>query len=196
MKLKKRLYLVVLAFASAGSHAIAGPPAPLLQENPAASKSAPAGVLNAADAAKLLPPSVFFRGQTAPIQARNSAGVRFADGMYMFAALVDSSGYSSGVQQKYQGYLISEVPLDFDGHQLPAGAYGFGFRPDNQFAIMDLGARDVLTAHSIHDMNLRRPMPLQIIADPAGKGYHIYGGREGVTFSRSANTSPSTVRRP
>ena len=30
---------------------------------------------------KLLPEKVFFRGQIAPVQARNSGGVRYADGL-------------------------------------------------------------------------------------------------------------------
>ena len=51
-------------------------------------------ILKAADITpKLLPETVFFRGQTAPVQLRNSAGVRFSDALYTLAAIVDSSGY-------------------------------------------------------------------------------------------------------
>jgi hypothetical protein len=35
---------------------------------------------------KLIPETVFFRGQTAPVQLRNSAGVRFSDDLYTLAA--------------------------------------------------------------------------------------------------------------
>jgi hypothetical protein len=188
-KAMKRFCPAVLCFVLTSAGSLAITKAATYQEKQEASTSATAGVLNASDAAKLLPPSVFFRGQIAPIQARNSAGVRFDDGRYMFAALVDSSGYSGGVQQKYQGYLITEVPLEFDGHRLPAGAYGFGFRPNNEFVIMDLGAKDVLTAHSTHDANLHRPTPLQIVTQEEGKTYRLYGGREGITFSRSSSDS-------
>jgi len=45
----------------------------------------------------------------------------------VLAGLVDTSGYSTGVASKYQGYLITEVPLKIGGKRLPAGAYGFGF---------------------------------------------------------------------
>ena len=68
-------------------------------------------VLKAADAQKLLPASVYYKGQSAPVQARNSGGVKFADGDYVLATLVDTSGYSTGIAAKYQGYFITEAPI-------------------------------------------------------------------------------------
>ncbi len=84
-------------------------------------------VLTAAEATKLLPASVFFRGQSATTQLRNSGGVKFADGMFVLAMLVDTSGYASDVQQKYQAYFITEEAIKIEGHELPAGIYGVGF---------------------------------------------------------------------
>ena len=61
------------------------------------------GLLTAADVGnKLLPEKVFFRGQIAPVQARNTGGLRYADGFLVFAGLVDSSGYSTAIREKYQ----------------------------------------------------------------------------------------------
>lgn len=142
-------------------------------------------VLKASEASKLVPATVFFRGQVAPTQGRNSGGVHFTDGMYVLAALVDASGYSTSIQQKYQAYLITEAPLEFDGHTLPAGAYGMGFRENNQFTIMDLGNNDVFTISSKEDANLHRPMPLQVLAGDAPNSYRLYEGRAFVTFTRS-----------
>src|SRR5207245_6831899 len=69
--------------------------------------------LKAADiTAKIFPERVFFRGQTAPVQFRNSGGVHFADDLYVLAGMVDSSGYSTGIKEKYQAYLLNEVTLD------------------------------------------------------------------------------------
>ena len=91
-------------------------------------------ILKAANiTSKLLPETVFFRGQTAPVQLRNSAGVRFSDDLYTLAVIVDSSGYSSGIREKYQGYLITEVALDFGGQTVQPGAYGFGFLSGGKF---------------------------------------------------------------
>ena len=132
---------------------------------------------------KLLPENVFFRGQTAPVQLRNSTGVRFSDDLYTLAAIVDSSGYSSGIREKYQGYLITEVALDFGGQTVQPGAYGFGFLSSGKFVVMDLGAHDVFQGASQRDAELKRPVPLQITAAASG-AYRLYAGRDFVEFRR------------
>ena len=143
-------------------------------------------ILTAADSAKILPPSVFFRGLSAPIQGRNSAGIRFADKLLMLVALVDTSGYSSQVQEKYQAYFITETALEIDGHRLAPGAYGCGFIVNDTFIVQDIGAHDLFTAHSTRDAALHRPMPLQILAAPEGAGsYRLYAGRSYITFHAS-----------
>ena len=65
------------------------------------------GVLHPADLDGLIPPSVFFKGQSATVQLRNSGGVRFADGAIMFVIKVDTGGYSTSIQERYQDYLVS-----------------------------------------------------------------------------------------
>lgn len=143
-------------------------------------------ILKAADiTSKLLPETVFFRGQTAPVQRRNSAGVRFSDGFYTLAAIVDSSGYSTGIREKYQGYLITEVALDFGGQTVQPGAYGFGFLNGGKFVVMDLGAHDVFQGASQRDAELKRPVPLQIAAAAASGTYRLYAGRDFVEFHRA-----------
>lgn len=140
-------------------------------------------ILKASDAQKLLPPAVFYRGQSATTQLRNSGGVKFSDNYYVLATLVDTSGYSSGVAAKYQAYLIAEIPLKIGGKTLPAGVYGVGFVSGNKFVVTDVGAHDVLTATSEVDEKIKRPMPLQVETDPAG-GFRLYEGRKYVRFSR------------
>ncbi|HMF77695.1 MAG TPA: hypothetical protein VK604_18710, partial [Bryobacteraceae bacterium] len=103
------------------------------------SPSAGTKVLSTAEAVKFLPNSVFFRGQSAPIQARNSGGVQFAKDALLLVALVDTAGYSSSVQEKYQAYLITETPIVIEGHRLDPGAYGCGFLAANAFVVMDIG---------------------------------------------------------
>ena len=140
-------------------------------------------VLKPAELQKLLPSAVFYRGQSATTQLRNSGGVKFADGFYLLATMVDTSGYSSDVSSKYQGYFITEVPIKIGGANLPAGIYGMGFVSGDKFVITDVGAHDVLTVTSANDEGLKRPMPLQVVADPAG-GFRLYAGRKYVIFSR------------
>lgn len=152
-------------------------------EMAAADPASTATVLKAPDMANLMPATVFFRGQVASVQARNSGGVKLADGMLVLCALVDTSGYSTAVQQKYQGYFITEVALDLNGQALKPGAYGVGFVEGNKFLVMDLGAHDLLTADSTHDTELKRPTPLQILADTTPNRYRLYINRNYVVFS-------------
>src|SRR5208337_181469 len=127
--------------------------------------------------------SVFFRGQSATTQKRNSGGVKFADGYYLLSTLVDTSGYSSDIQAKYQAYFITEVPIKIGGESLPAGIYGVCFIPGNKFVVTDVGAHDVFTVTSASDEEMKRPMPLQTVADASG-GFKFYEGRNYVKFSR------------
>jgi hypothetical protein len=140
-------------------------------------------VLRAPEATKVLPSSVFFKRQSAPVQLRNSGGVKFADGAFVLAALVDNSGYSTAVQQKYQAYLIAEVPVEINGHPLPPGAYGVGF-VQGHFGVMDIGGHDLFAVESTRDTELKRPTPLQVIADPTQGKYRLYQGRDYIVITR------------
>jgi len=133
--------------------------------------------------AKIFPGQVFFRGQVAPVQMRNTGGIHFSDDAYVLAGLVDSSGYSSDIRQKYQGYLITEVALEIGGQKLPAGAYGIGFLTGDKFVAMDLGAHDVLQGASTKDTEMKRPVPLQMVG--TGGKYRLYVGRDYVEVGRA-----------
>ncbi|MGO9318792.1 MAG: hypothetical protein ACLPXT_05090 [Terracidiphilus sp.] len=141
-----------------------------------------ATILKPADTQKLLPSSVYYCGQQATTQVRNSGGVKFADGHYVLATLVDTTGYSTALASKYQAYFIVEVPIKLGGKNLAAGIYGAGFVGD-KFLITDVGSHDVLTVKADEDAGLKQPMPLQIVADPAG-GFRLYAQRRYVIFSR------------
>ena len=140
-------------------------------------------VLKPADTQKLLADKVYYKGQSATTQLRNSGGVKFADGYYVLSTLVDTSGYSSDVAARYQAYFITEVALKVGGQSLPAGIYGVGFIGDNKFVVTDVGAHDVFTISSSTDDAIKRPTPLQVTADPAG-GFRLYAGRRYVPFGR------------
>jgi hypothetical protein len=58
-----------------------------------------------------------------------------------------------------------------------------GFRAGGKFVVMDVGAHDLLTVSSAVDEGIKRPMPLLVMADPAG-GFRLYEGRKYVHISR------------
>jgi hypothetical protein len=142
-----------------------------------------ATILKPAEMEKLMPQTVFYRGLAATTQVRNSGGIKFADGFYVLASMVDTSGYSTGVAAKYQAYFIAEVPIKVADQSLPAGAYGIGFIEGDKLVVTDIGAHDVFTVASATDSALKRPMPLQIVPDASG-GFRLYAGRKYVTLSR------------
>jgi hypothetical protein len=137
-----------------------------------------AGVLSGDDIKKVVPTVYFFRGQSAPVQLRNSAGFSSSDGKFVLAGLVDTSGYASDVQAKYQGFLITEVKLNIAGSELAPGAYGFGFSKEGKFLVMDIGANDLFTVSGKVDDKLSHPVPLKIVED--GGAYRLYSGRKWV----------------
>jgi hypothetical protein len=147
----------------------------------AASAQAPGTILHAPEAQKLLPDAVYYAGKSANTQLRNSAGIHYADGHNILAVLVDTSGYSTSVQEKYQGYLLTEVPLVIGDHTLVPGAYGVGFVGDH-FGVMDIGNHDLLQAHATRDDKMPRPMPLQIIDGTSAGSYRLCFGRTCVDF--------------
>ena len=139
-------------------------------------------VLTPAETTKMLPATVWFKGLSATTQLRNSGGVKFADGFYMLSTLVDTSGYSTDVQERYQAYFITEVPIKVEGHDLPAGIYGVGFIGGDKFVVLDVGAHDLFTVTSHTDAELKRPTPLKVVAD--GSGFRLFAGRRYVGFAR------------
>lgn len=161
----------------------------LAQQQGSTTTAKAAGVLKPAEMANLMPAQVFFRGQSATVQMRNSGGVRYGDGMFTLMALVDTSGYSSGIQQRYQAYLITEVPLELgegsDARKLVPGAYGVGFIQNDRFVVMDLGAHELLNVSSHRDAELHRPMPLQVLDTPTAGTYRFYEGRSFVALRRA-----------
>jgi hypothetical protein len=135
-------------------------------------------ILNSDELKKAVPSEYFFRGQKAPVQVRNAVGFQLADGKMTLAALVDASGYSTAIQQKYQGMLITETKLNIGGSELSPGQYGFGFIADGKFIVMDVANNDVLSASSQTDSALQHAVPLKLVED--GAGYKLYAGKKWV----------------
>jgi hypothetical protein len=134
-------------------------------------------LLTADELKSMVPAEFFFRGQKAPTQLRNASGFQMADGKVTLAALVDVSGYSTSIQQKYQGLLMTESKLNIGGSELAPGEYGFGFAAD-KFVVMNVASEDALSAPYQTDAELKRPVPLKLVED--GAGYKLYAGRKWV----------------
>ena len=138
-------------------------------------------VLAGAELTRVVPPGFYFQGQSAPTQARNSAAARFGKTRYVVAGMVDTSGYSSDVRAKYEGFLITDSAITLNGTDLAVGAYGFGFSNDGKLNVMDLGGEQILSVSTTNDKGLRRPRPLMM--SKSGNDIRLYSGREYVVVA-------------
>jgi hypothetical protein len=138
-------------------------------------------VLTAKDAARVVPTTFYFEGLSAPTQIRNSAAARFGAKRFVIAGLVDTSGYSTDVRAKYQGFFITDSPITVGGKDLGPGAYGFGFSDDGKFNVMDVGGGAVMSASTTKDTALKRPRPLMMTKE--NDGLRLYAERSYVVIA-------------
>ncbi|HEV2575707.1 MAG TPA: hypothetical protein VGU25_00735 [Acidobacteriaceae bacterium] len=141
-----------------------------------------AGLLSPTQLQAVFPATVYFSGQMTTVQLRNTGGVRWREGKQTLFGMVDAGGYSSGMRERYQFYILTDVPVEIGGKRLPAGAYGAGFLGDRGFEVMDLGGTELFHAAVQHDAGMQRPRPLQVMAT-AGGHYRLYLGRDYVELS-------------
>jgi hypothetical protein len=140
----------------------------------------PVTVLEGADLTRIVPPGFYFQGLSAGTQMRNSAAARFGTSRHVIAGLVDTSGYSADVREKYQGFFITDSPVRIGGFELPVGAYGFGFL-NGKFLVMDLGGKELVSTQYDNDASMKRPRPLMM--SKGGVGVRLYSGRNYVTVA-------------
>lgn len=123
---------------------------------------------------RIVPTSFYFAGQSAETQIRNSAAAKIGENRFVIAGLVDTSGYSTEIQGIYEGFFITDSPVKIGGKTLNTGAYGFGFAKD-KINIFDLSSKQIFSAATIADAELKRPRPLMMSAED--KGIRLYKGK-------------------
>jgi hypothetical protein len=136
-------------------------------------------LLSPAEVQRLIPATFFYAGRSAPVQMRNAAGLRSQQGKVLLAALVDTSGYSSAIAEKYQGLLLTDGGLKLGGKPLGPGAYGLGSLADGDFVVTDLSGASVLSVPLLQDDGMRRPVPLQL-REVEGR-FRLYLGKKYVS---------------
>lgn len=130
---------------------------------------------------RVVPSSFYFAGQSAATQMRNAAAAQIGRDRFVIAGLVDTSGYSTEISGKYEGFLITDSPIKVGGRSLGTGAYGFGFSKDGKLNIFDLSSRRILSAAAKFDDGVRRPRPLEMVL--ADNGVKLYKGKSYVLIS-------------
>ncbi len=132
-------------------------------------------VLTDAALKRIVPSSFYFAGQSAETQMRNAAAARVGKDRFVIVGLVDTSGYSTEIIGKYEGFLITDSPVKIGGQTLNTGAYGFGFAKNGKVNIFDLSSKQILSVKTTEDAEMKRPRPLTMVKTDAG--IKLYKGK-------------------
>jgi hypothetical protein len=130
-----------------------------------------------------LPKDFYLEGNAIPTQKRNAALVKTPAGARVLFALIDTTGYSSQIQQKYEGMLITEGSLSVGGHKLGVGSYGFGYtkpaatsNEDAKFFLYNQAGEKIAECTAKKDTKIAQPKPLQVVT-ATGEPARLYFGR-------------------
>jgi hypothetical protein len=172
MNLTKRVYVYAISIILLILISISSTPA---------QKNASTSVLTGAALTKVVPTSFYFAGQSAPTQIRNAAAAQFGANRFVIVGLVDTSGYSTEISGKYEGFFITDFPVTIGGKKLDIGAYGFGFSSNGEIRIFDISSNEIFSVKTTNDSNIKRPRPLMMVAD--GANVRLYKGKMYVVVS-------------
>lgn len=125
---------------------------------------------------KMLPRDFVLEENAIPTEKRNTALVITPSGSRMLVGLLDTSGYSSQVQEKYLGMLIAEGSAEVCGHQIGVGSYGFGLAraagsaegKASMFMLYNQAGKRVARCPAKWDSQLKGPRPLQVVVSGGG----------------------------
>lgn len=127
----------------------------------------------------------YLEGNSIPTERRNAALIKTPSGARVELALLDTSGYSSAVQQKYSGMIINEGSISVCGVKLGVGSYGFGTKlphpsgsGEAQVFFYDQAGTKIGECSASRDTQLKTPKPLQVMV--SGGKARLYLGVYGL----------------
>jgi len=119
---------------------------------------------------KALPKDFYLEGNAIPTENRNAAMLKTPAGARVLFALIDTTGYSSQIRQKYIGMVIAEGKLSICGISVGVGSYGFGLdkppatsNEDAKFFLYDQAGEKVSECASKKDSEIKQPKPLSVV---------------------------------
>jgi hypothetical protein len=124
---------------------------------------------------KALPEKFYLEGNAIPTEPRNAAMFKTPTAPRALFALIDTTGYSSRIKQKYIGMIITEGKLSVCGISLGVGSYGFGLdRPaapsdaDAKFLVYNQAGEKLGECSVKKDMALKQGSPLKVVVQKGG----------------------------
>jgi len=121
---------------------------------------------------KAVPNDFYLEGNRIPVDKNNAVLLKNAKGARVVLAIIDTAGYSSQVQQKYIGMLISETRLSVCTIAIGVGSYGFGLdRPkapstaDAKFSVYNQAGMKLGSCAVKNDDTIKQPKPLAVATE-------------------------------
>ncbi len=124
---------------------------------------------------KAVPADFYLENNRIPVEKRNAAVVSNPAGKQVVVGLLDTTGYSSQIQQKYTGMLITETKLGICGTAFGVGSYGFGLEHppassngDATFRVFDQAGDKLAECGAKRDDSVKQPRPLAVSTAKGG----------------------------
>jgi len=130
-----------------------------------------------------VPADFYLEGNRIPVEKRNAVLLKNPTGARLVLGLLDTTGYSSQIQQKYIGMIITEARISVCGNEIGVGSYGFGLeRPaatsnaDAPFRLYNQAGEKVGECAAKKDQSAKEPKPLTVVASK-GTSAKLYLGK-------------------
>jgi hypothetical protein len=130
-----------------------------------------------------IPSDFYLEGNRIPVEKRNAVLLKTPGGARLVLALIDTSGYSTQIQQKYIGMVITEGAVSVCSVPLNVGSYGFGLEKpagtssgDAKFHLYNQAGETVGDCAAKKDSAVKQPKPLNVVLSKEA-GARLYLGR-------------------
>jgi hypothetical protein len=129
-----------------------------------------------------MPTSFYLEGNSIPVDKLHAALLKTPAGARLVLAKIDTTGYSSQIQQKYVGMIITEGKVSVCSVTLSVGSYGFGLEKPAasseaaKFYVYNQAGEKVGDCAAKKDNTLKQPKPLNIVLTKEA-GARLYLGR-------------------
>jgi len=117
-----------------------------------------------------IPNDFYLEGNRIPVEKRNAALLKTPGGSRLVLALIDTTGYSAQIKQKYTGMVITEGEVSVCSVPLSVGSYGFGLEKpaatsseDAKFHLYNQAGATVGECAAKKDSALKQPKPLNVV---------------------------------
>jgi hypothetical protein len=130
-----------------------------------------------------LPNDFYLEGNRIPVEKRNAVLLKTPRGARLVLALIDTTGYSAQIKQKYIGMVIAEGAVSVCSVSLNVGSYGFGLEKpaatsseDAKFHLYNQAGETVGECAAKKDNAVTQPKPLNVVLRKEA-GARFYLGR-------------------